>query len=72
MNRSFLRAGTFPGGTNIPVPISPRPFKIGSCGPTDLRERAREILALTKMNWNSTEGQGRHPITISFAAKSEA
>jgi hypothetical protein len=21
------------------------------------------------MNWNSTEGQGRHPITISFARK---
>jgi hypothetical protein len=34
-----------------------------------LRERAREILALTKMNWNSTEGQGRYPITISFARK---
>ena len=34
-----------------------------------MRQRAKEILALTKMNWNSTEGIGRHPITISFARK---
>jgi argonaute-like protein implicated in RNA metabolism and viral defense len=34
-----------------------------------MRQRAREILALTKMNWNSSEGIGRHPITISFARK---
>jgi argonaute-like protein implicated in RNA metabolism and viral defense len=36
---------------------------------TDIRERARELLALTKMNWNSSEGLGRYPITISFARK---
>jgi hypothetical protein len=34
-----------------------------------MRQRAREILALTKMNWNSSEGSGRHPITVSFARK---
>jgi hypothetical protein len=34
-----------------------------------MRQRASEILALTKMNWNSSEGIGRHPITISFARK---
>jgi hypothetical protein len=32
-----------------------------------LAERAKEILALTKMNWNSADGMGRHPITLSFA-----
>jgi len=42
-------------------------LEIGSCGETDIRQRAREILALTKMNWNSTEGIGRYPITNSFA-----
>lgn len=52
-----------------PGPHIPAPLQIGSCGPTDIRQRAREILALTKMNWNSTEGIGRHPITISFARK---
>ena len=34
-----------------------------------MRERAREILALSKMNWNSAEGISRHPITLSFAKK---
>jgi hypothetical protein len=38
-------------------------------GPRRVRDAAREILALTKMNWNSTEGLGRYPITISFAKK---
>lgn len=52
-----------------PGPHIPAPLQIGSCGSTDIRERAREILALTKMNWNSSEGLGRFPITISFARK---
>jgi len=34
-----------------------------------IRERAREILTLSKMNWNSAEGISRHPITLSFARK---
>ena len=34
-----------------------------------MRERAKELLVLTKVNWNSTEGIGRYPITISFARK---
>ncbi len=45
------------------------PLEIGSCGSTDIRERARELLARTKMNWNSSEGVGRHPITVSLARK---
>ena len=32
-------------------------------------DRALEILALSKMNWNNTEGLSRYPITISFAKK---
>ena len=52
-----------------PGPYIPAPVQIGSCGPTDLRQRAMEILALTKMNWNSSEGIGRYPITLSFAKK---
>jgi hypothetical protein len=52
-----------------PGPHIPAPLEIGSCGSTDIRERARELLALTKMNWNSSEGLGRYPITISFARK---
>ncbi len=52
-----------------PGPHIPAPLQIGACGTTDIRERARELLALTKMNWNSSEGLGRYPITISFARK---
>jgi hypothetical protein len=52
-----------------PGPYIPAPVQIGSCGPTDIRQRAWEILALTKMNWNSSEGIGRYPITLSFAKK---
>jgi hypothetical protein len=52
-----------------PGPYIPAPVQIGSCGETDLRQRATEILALTKMNWNSSEGIGRYPITLSFAKK---
>lgn len=52
-----------------PGPHIPAPIEIGACGKTDIRERARELLALTKMNWNSSEGLGRYPITISFARK---
>ncbi len=52
-----------------PGPHIPAPLEIGVVGNSDIRERAREILALTKMNWNNAEGLGRHPITISFARK---
>lgn len=52
-----------------PEPHIPAPLEIGSYGKTDIRERAREVLALTKMNWNSSEGLGRFPITVSFARR---
>lgn len=50
-----------------PGPHVPAPLEIGSARETDIVERAKEILALTKMNWNSADGMGRHPITLSFA-----
>jgi hypothetical protein len=65
----LFTTGYVPWWSEYPGPHIPAPLEIGACGPTDLSERAREILALTKMNWNSSEGIGRHPITISFACK---
>lgn len=65
----LFTSGYVPWWDEYPGPHVPAPLQIGSCGSTDIRERAREILALTKMNWNSSEGIGRHPITISFARK---
>jgi hypothetical protein len=62
-------SGYVPWWDEYPGPHIPAPLQIGSCGETDIRARAQEIMALTKMNWNSSEGIGRHPITISFARK---
>jgi Prolyl oligopeptidase, N-terminal beta-propeller domain len=69
-NESYLfTMGYVSWWDEYPGPHIPAPLEIGSCGSTDIRERARELLALTKMNWNSSEGLGRYPITISFARK---
>ncbi len=65
----LFTSGYVPWWDEYPGPHIPAPLQIGACGPTDIRQRAKEILALTKMNWNSSEGIGRHPITISFARK---
>ena len=51
-------------GTHIPAPI-----EIGSAKPTDMEQRAKEVLALTKMNWNSSDGIGSLPITLLFARR---
>jgi hypothetical protein len=52
-----------------PGPHIPAPLEIGVCGESNIIDRAQEILCLTKMNWNSAEGIGRHPITLSFARR---
>lgn len=52
-----------------PGPHIPSPLEIGSATDTDISERAREVLSLTKVNWNNAEGIGRHPITITFARR---
>lgn len=61
--------GFMPWWREYPGPHIPAPIEIGCATETDLRERAREILALTKMNWNSSEGVSRYPVTLSFAKK---
>jgi hypothetical protein len=50
-----------------PGPHIPSPLEIGVVGETDVIERSKEILTLTKLNWNSADGLGRTPITLSFA-----
>ena len=47
----------------------PAPLEIGSARKTDIEARAKEILALTKMNWNSSQGVSRLPITLLFAKR---
>jgi argonaute-like protein implicated in RNA metabolism and viral defense len=65
----LFTSGYVPWWDEYPGPHIPAPLQIGAYGQTDMRQRAQEILALTKMNWNSSEGLGRHPITVSFARK---
>jgi argonaute-like protein implicated in RNA metabolism and viral defense len=50
---------TYPG-MYVPQPLALR-HDAGDSAATDL---AREVLALTKMNWNNTQFDGRAPITI--------
>lgn len=63
----LFTTGYVPWWREYPGPHIPAPLHIAISNGADLIQRAREILALTKMNWNSAEGIGRHPITLSFA-----
>lgn len=65
----LFTTGYVPWWREYPGPHIPSPMQFGSAYPTDLKERAREILALTKMNWNSSDGLSRYPVTISFARR---
>jgi len=44
-------------------------LQIGSAGPTDIEARSKEILTLSKMNWNSSDGITKLPVTLLFAKK---
>jgi hypothetical protein len=68
-NHYLFTTGFVPWWGEYPGPHIPAPLEIGVCGGKDVVERAREILALSKMNWNSAEGIGRHPITLTFARR---
>lgn len=66
----LFTTGYVPWWSEYPGPHIPAPLEIGVSGEEgNIAERAREILALTKMNWNSADGIGRYPITIQFARR---
>jgi argonaute-like protein implicated in RNA metabolism and viral defense len=67
-DQSYLFTGGYvPWWNEYPGMHIPAPIEIGSATQTDMKERSKEILTLTKMNWNSSDGISRHPITITFA-----
>jgi hypothetical protein len=69
-DETFLfTSGFVPWWSEYPGPHIPAPIEIGAANATDLRQRAVEILALSKINWNSSEGMSRYPVTLSFAKK---
>jgi hypothetical protein len=65
----LFTSGYVPWWDEFPGAHIPAPIQIGSAGPTDLEARSREILALSKMNWNSSDGITRLPVTLLFAKK---
>lgn len=65
----FFTTGFVPWWKEYPGPHIPAPLQLSFVNPTDVVERAREILLLTKMNWNSADGIGRFPITLTFAKR---
>jgi hypothetical protein len=63
----FFTSGYVDWWKSYPGPHIPAPIELRGAGEEDLHQCAGDILALTKMNWNSAEGLGRTPITLSFA-----
>ena len=63
-NGSIEFYSTYPG-MYVPQPIGIRSVH-SSRSP---RDRATEILALTKMNWNQTRLDGKLPVTLRTAAQ---
>jgi hypothetical protein len=55
--------GTYPG------PHIPAPAELRSDIPQDLRPSAKDILALSRMNWNTASITGGTPVTLAFARK---
>lgn len=69
-NKYYLfTSGYVPWWNEYPGAHIPAPVEIGSARKTNMEERAKEIMALTKMNWNSSDGIGSLPITLLFARR---
>ncbi len=60
--------GFVPYLETYPGPRIPSPLEILEAhGDDDVLQVAKEIMALTKLNWNSTKFFSREPITIKFS-----
>ena len=69
-DNSFLlyTAGFVPYLETYPGPKIPKPIRILEIyGYNDITLIAKEILALTKLNWNSTKFYSKEPVTIRFS-----
>lgn len=61
-NTGFIRElSTYPGAH------IPRPIEIRSNEPLDVVKAAEDILALARMNWNTSSFTGGAPVTLSFS-----
>jgi len=61
-NTGFMPSlGTYPG------PHIPRPLEIRSNEPFDVYRTAKDIMSLTRMNWNTSSITGGQPVTLFFS-----
>ncbi|MEZ4901812.1 MAG: hypothetical protein R2822_08665 [Spirosomataceae bacterium] len=61
-NTGYIKEiGTYPG------PHIPRPIEIRSNEPLDIERAAEDILALARMNWNTSSITGGDPVTLFFS-----
>lgn len=57
---------TYPG-PHVPAPVEL--IFHGGCSPTDIREASSEVLALGRLNWNTSDLRGSQPVTLAFARR---
>lgn len=57
------RIRTYPGSS------IPQPLFITHYGDSNIQEICKEIIGLTKLNWNTTSFSTSHPITLEFSSK---
>lgn len=69
-DRHFLfTSGFMPELGTYPGPHVPQPFEVRSATDGDPLRAAREVLDLTRMNWNSADIRAKWPVTLSYARR---
>jgi len=63
----LFTTGYMPELNTYPGPHIPAPVELRSDQPIDIERAARDILGLTRMNWNTASITGGQPVTLSFA-----
>lgn len=68
--RAFLfTSGFMPELGTYPGPHVPQPFEVRCVGNESALQAARDVLDLTRMNWNTADIRGKWPVSLSFARR---
>lgn len=68
-DRTFLfTTGFMPELGTYPGPHVPQPFEVKCIG-EDAAEAAKDVLNLTRMNWNTADIRAKWPVSLSFARR---
>lgn len=65
----LFTTGFMPELRTYPGPHIPVPLRIISDKPNDIMRTASDIIALSRMNWNTASITGGHPVTLLFSRK---